>query len=203
MPQHAAGRPSPQDFDVVDAVAASEHGVDQGEQLAPGAGRTWPAAEIDQLVGDLLDPSRWARVAGSSPALATARGSSKAISTWSKATWEDGIEKVSSDSGILTAWQPSFSLVRRPFLPGQEALFRIQPRSSHHRSGGTSFRLRGGQRRDVTVAVGEQAQVGTGGSRRPRAGTGSGRGPRRSSPPGPPAGDPRPTPRSPAPRFRP
>jgi hypothetical protein len=55
-------------------------------------------------------------VAGSSsPAEATARSSSKAISTWSSTTCEDGIEKVSSGSGIMTAWQPSFSLVRGPF----------------------------------------------------------------------------------------
>src|SRR5215218_3857337 len=40
-------------------------------------------------------PSRSARVAGSSsPACATARGSSNAISTWSMTTWEDRIEKV-------------------------------------------------------------------------------------------------------------
>src|SRR5918994_2767687 len=61
-------------------------------------------------------PSRSASVAGSSsPAEATACSSSKAISTWSSTTWEDGIEKVSSESGIMTAWQPSFSLVRGPF----------------------------------------------------------------------------------------
>src|SRR5215218_8944009 len=61
-------------------------------------------------------PSRSASVAGnSSPAEATARWSSNAISTWSSSTCEDAIEKVSSDSGIVTAWQPSFSLVRGPF----------------------------------------------------------------------------------------
>src|SRR5215207_2779827 len=61
-------------------------------------------------------PSRSAKVAGSSnPALATARWSSKTTSTWSGTTWEDRIEKVSSGSGIVTAWQPSFSLVRGPF----------------------------------------------------------------------------------------
>jgi hypothetical protein len=90
--------------------------VDQGEQLAPGAGRARPVPEVNKLVGGLLDPSRSAKVAGSSsPALATARWSSKATSTWSSTTCEDRTEKVSSDSGIMTAWQPSFSLVRGPF----------------------------------------------------------------------------------------
>src|SRR5215213_5567171 len=61
-------------------------------------------------------PSRSAKVAGNSnPALATARWSSKTTSTRSGTTWEDRIEKVSSGSGIVTAWQPSFSLVRGPF----------------------------------------------------------------------------------------
>jgi hypothetical protein len=90
--------------------------VHQRQQLTSGTGRPGPVAEVDELVGGLLDPSRSAKVAGSSsPALATARRSSKAISTWSGTTCEDGIEKVSSGSGIMTAWQPSFSLVRGPF----------------------------------------------------------------------------------------
>jgi hypothetical protein len=90
--------------------------VDQGEQLAARVGRARPVPEIDQLVGGLLDPQPLCQGAGSSsPAEATPRSSSKAMSTWSSSTGEDGIEKVSSDSGIVTAWQPSFSLVRGPF----------------------------------------------------------------------------------------
>jgi hypothetical protein len=54
--QHALGRPGAQQLGVVDAVTAGEHGVDQGEQLASRTGRARPVTQIDQLVGDLLDP---------------------------------------------------------------------------------------------------------------------------------------------------
>jgi hypothetical protein len=90
--------------------------VDQGEQLASWSGRTRPVAKIDELVGGLLNPQPLGQGGGSSsPAEATARSSSNAISTSSNTTCEDRIEKVSSESGIVTAWQPSFSLVRGPF----------------------------------------------------------------------------------------
>jgi hypothetical protein len=56
VPEHAGGRPAAQQLHVVDAVPAGDHGMDQGEQLAPGTGRTRPTAEVDQLVGGLLDP---------------------------------------------------------------------------------------------------------------------------------------------------
>jgi|Tabmets5t2r1_1033131.scaffolds.fasta_scaffold02204_7 hypothetical protein len=43
--------------------------ADQRQQLAPRVGRTRPVTKIHYLVGDLLDPSRSASVAGSgSPA---------------------------------------------------------------------------------------------------------------------------------------
>ena len=53
--EHAAGRPAAQQFHIVDAVAAGDHGMHQGEQLAAGAGRPGPVAQVDQLVGGLLD----------------------------------------------------------------------------------------------------------------------------------------------------
>jgi hypothetical protein len=56
MPQHAGGLPTAQQFHVVDAVGAGDHGVHQGSQLAARAGRARPVAEIHQLVGGLLDP---------------------------------------------------------------------------------------------------------------------------------------------------
>ena len=116
MAKHAAGGPPAQQRHIVDAVPAGEQGVDQGEPLGPRVGRARPGSPIDHLVGGLLDPSRSARVAGtSSPAPATGCSSSKAIPTWSSTRCEDGLEKVSSGSGIMTAWQPSFSLVRGPF----------------------------------------------------------------------------------------
>jgi hypothetical protein len=90
--------------------------VYQGEQLTPWAARPPPVPEIDQLVGALLDPSRSAKIAaGSNPAPATERSSSNATSTWSSTACEDDIETVSSDWGIMPAWQPSFSLVSRAF----------------------------------------------------------------------------------------
>jgi hypothetical protein len=99
--------------------------VHDGEQLAPGTGRAGAVAEVDELVGGLSIPSRSASVAGSSsPACATARGSSKVISTWSSTTWEDRIEKclrLAVMAGFATA-----------ILPGQEALFTLPPRSTDH-----------------------------------------------------------------------
>jgi len=63
-------------------------------------GRAGPLAEVDHLVGGLLDAQPLSQVAGSSrPALATAWASSKQVSSWSR-VWEDRIEKVPSWSGI-------------------------------------------------------------------------------------------------------
>src|SRR4051812_31948808 len=88
----------------------------QREQLTPGTGRARPVAQVDELAGGLLDPSRSTRVAGrTTPPCATARGSSNAISTWSSTTWEDRIEKVPPARGEWLASQPPFSQVRRPF----------------------------------------------------------------------------------------
>jgi hypothetical protein len=56
VPEHAGGRPAAQQLYVVDAVPARDHGVDHGEQLRSWVGRARPVAEIDQLVGGLLDP---------------------------------------------------------------------------------------------------------------------------------------------------
>jgi hypothetical protein len=98
--EHAEGRPGAQQLHVVDAVATGDHGMHQGEQLAPWAGRPGRSPRSTSWSVARSISSRSAKVAGSSsPALATARWSSKAISTWSSTTWEDGIEKVSSGSG--------------------------------------------------------------------------------------------------------
>jgi hypothetical protein len=74
MAKHRPGGPAAQQLHVVDAVATGDQGVDEGEQLAAGTGLARPA-------------------------LATARWSSKAISTWSSTACEDGIEKVSPTRG--------------------------------------------------------------------------------------------------------
>jgi hypothetical protein len=54
--KHRLGGPAAQQLHVVDAVPARDDGMDQGEQLASGLGRTRPIAEVDEPVGDLLDP---------------------------------------------------------------------------------------------------------------------------------------------------
>ena len=73
MAEDRAGRPGPQRLDVVDAIATGEQRVDQGEQLATGPGRARTITQINELVGELLDPEPLANVAGSSnPAAATA-----------------------------------------------------------------------------------------------------------------------------------
>jgi hypothetical protein len=88
----------------------------QRQQLAPGLGRPRSVAEVDQLVGDRLDSQPLGQRGGQQQAsLRDGPRIIEAISTWSSTTWEDGIEKGSSGSGIVTAWQPSFSLVRGPF----------------------------------------------------------------------------------------
>jgi hypothetical protein len=54
--EDAGGRPAAQQLHVVDAVATSDQGMHQREQLAPGLGRAGAVAEVDELVGGLLDP---------------------------------------------------------------------------------------------------------------------------------------------------
>jgi hypothetical protein len=56
MAKHRRGGPAAQQLHVVDAVATGDHGMHQGEQLAPGTGRAGALTEVDQLVGGLLDP---------------------------------------------------------------------------------------------------------------------------------------------------
>ena len=55
MAQHAGGLPAAQQVGVVDTVPTRQHRVDQGQQLAPGPVRTSPLAQIDHLIGGLLD----------------------------------------------------------------------------------------------------------------------------------------------------
>jgi hypothetical protein len=94
MSEHLAGGAAAQHVGVVDAVPTHQHRVDQGQQLAAGMRRARPVAQVDQLVGGLLDAQPLGRVAASSrPALATAWVSSKQMSSWSR-VWEDAIENV-------------------------------------------------------------------------------------------------------------
>ena len=92
--EHLAGGAAAQQGGV-DTVPTRDHGVDQGQQLAPRMGRAGPLAQVDQLVGGLLDAQPLASVAGSSPALALGWVSSKRVSSWSR-VWEDVIENLPS-----------------------------------------------------------------------------------------------------------
>jgi hypothetical protein len=66
--------------------------------------------EVDKLVGGLHDLRPLLHRGGRQQPGDNHRPLvSNATSTWSSTTCEDRIEKVSSDSGIMTAWQPSFS----------------------------------------------------------------------------------------------
>jgi hypothetical protein len=70
--------------------------VDQGQQLAAGMGGAGPLAQIDQLVGGLLDAQPLGQRGGQQqPALTMAWVSSKQLSSWSR-VWEDPIENVPS-----------------------------------------------------------------------------------------------------------
>jgi hypothetical protein len=53
--EHLAGGAAAQHISVVDAVPTRQHGVDQGQQLAPGMGCAGPLAQVNQVVGGLLD----------------------------------------------------------------------------------------------------------------------------------------------------
>jgi hypothetical protein len=88
---------------------------DEQPDLAPDDDHTKEMMLKDQLIGGLLDPQPLGQRRQRSPAPARARAPSKAMSTWSSTTCVDVIGKASSGSGIVTAWQPSFSLVRGPF----------------------------------------------------------------------------------------
>jgi hypothetical protein len=55
MAEHPAGGAAAQQGGVVDTVPTRDHGVDQGQQLAPRMGGASPLAQVDQRIGGLLD----------------------------------------------------------------------------------------------------------------------------------------------------
>ena len=129
--EHAGGRPAAQQFQVVDAVGAGDHGMDQGEQLAPGTGRTRPLAEIDQLVGGLLDPQPLGQ-----------RGGQQQASVHN-GPWiiKRDLDLVQDDVGGshrkgASCWGRMAGLAA-VILPAQEALFTLQTVSTRHRIGGS------------------------------------------------------------------
>jgi hypothetical protein len=116
VPEHAAGRPGPQQLNVVDAVATSKQAVDQGQDLGPRVGRARPVAEVDQLVGGLLHAQplgqgRGQQQPGARDRVLVIEGDIDLVEGDVRGSHRKG----ASDSGIMTAWQPSFSLVRGPF----------------------------------------------------------------------------------------
>jgi hypothetical protein len=55
MAQDLAGSGTAQQVGVVDAVPTRHHRVDQGQQLPARVRRTRPLAQVDHLIGGLLD----------------------------------------------------------------------------------------------------------------------------------------------------
>ena len=56
MAQHAPSGSRAQQLHVVDAVATHDQGMHQREQLAARTGRPRSVTQVDQLIGDWLDP---------------------------------------------------------------------------------------------------------------------------------------------------
>jgi hypothetical protein len=74
MAKHRVGGSAAQQLHVVDAVPAGDHGVDDGEQLAPRVGRARLVPRSTSWSAACSIPSRSAKVASSSSsALATTR----------------------------------------------------------------------------------------------------------------------------------
>jgi len=53
--EHLAGGATAQQVGVVDAVGTRQHRMHQGQQLAAGPVRASPLAQVDHLIGGLLD----------------------------------------------------------------------------------------------------------------------------------------------------
>ena len=100
MAEHPAGGAAAQQVGVVDAVGTRQHRVDQGQQLAAGMGGAGPLAQVDHLVGSLLDAQPLGQRGRQQQARIGHRmGVVKQMSSWSR-VWEDGLENVPFWSGI-------------------------------------------------------------------------------------------------------
>ena len=64
MAQHALGRPTAQRLDVLDAVAARDQRMDQGEQLAAGSRRARTVPEVPELVANPFNPQPFGQRGG-------------------------------------------------------------------------------------------------------------------------------------------
>jgi hypothetical protein len=110
-------------------VATRGQRMDQREQLAARAGRTGPVAQVHQLVGDLLDPEplgqrRRQQQPGMRDRVLVVERDIDAVKNDVRGSHRKGTSGSGSMSGVATL-----------ILPGQEALFTIQPASTHHRIG--------------------------------------------------------------------
>ena len=92
--EHLAGGAAAQQGGV-DTVPTRDHGVDQGQQLAPRMGRAGPLAQVDQLVGGLLDAQPLGQRGRQQPRVGDRVGVVKRVSSWSR-VWEDVIENLPS-----------------------------------------------------------------------------------------------------------
>ena len=134
-PSTLAVDPAAQQLHVIDAVATGDQGVDQGEQLAPGPGRPGSVAEVDELVGGLLDPQPLGQGcrqqqpgAGDGPRVI--EGDLDLVQHHMRGWHRKGVLRL-GDHDCLAA----------VILPGQGTLFTIQPASTDNPIGG--FRLSG------------------------------------------------------------
>jgi hypothetical protein len=94
--QHPAGGAAAQQGGGVDPVPTRQHGVDQGQQLAPRMGGASPLAHVDQRIGGLLDAQPLGqRGRQQQTGVGDRVVSSKRVSSWSR-VWEDPIENLPS-----------------------------------------------------------------------------------------------------------
>jgi hypothetical protein len=96
MAQHAGGLSAAQQVGVVDAVGTRQHRMYRGQQLAPGMCRASPLAQVDHLVGGLLDaqpPGQRGRQqqVGVGDGVGVVKAGVELV--W---VWEDAIEKAPS-----------------------------------------------------------------------------------------------------------
>jgi len=113
--QHAGGLPAAQQVGVVDAVPTRQHRVDQRQQLAARVGRAWLAAQVDQLVGGLLDAQPLGQGGGQQQAgVGDGVGVVEADVELVQGVG-DPIEKSPPGLGTRQLWQAPFSQARGPF----------------------------------------------------------------------------------------
>jgi hypothetical protein len=141
-----AGRPGPQRLDVVDAIATGEQRVDQGEQLATGPGRARTITQINELVGELLDPEPLGQRRGQQQprggdGVIVIEGDVDGVENDVRGSHRKGVRRLGVNDWLATV-----------ILAGQGTLFIIQSRSTDHPIGGCRLRPAGSRCRQVEAS---------------------------------------------------